>query len=149
MGFFGGTETAVNPSGTAHMTGPQQIQIEYESHIFLPVFLMFLLAVVILGGGGWAVYRFAIQPSRAAAVPTTKVIRRLPEEVIEVEGVVVEEEKKLPKRQIKRLPAPAAKRLPAGKGAAAPKISKRKSVTRKTSPSSRTRQTRRRTTRRR
>ena len=150
MGAFGGTETALNPEGTANMTGPQEIPINYESHVFLPIALMFLLAVVVLGGGGWAVYRFALKPSRAAALPPAAAARRLPEEVIEVQGVVVDDETKIvPGRaSAKSLAAPPMKRLPAGRKGAQPKISGRKPPAKKTSPSSKTRQTKRKTTRR-
>ena len=137
MGAFGGTDTASNPNGTAYMNGPQQIPITYESHVLLPIFLMFLLAAVVLGGGGFAIYRYAIQPGRApTTLPPAGAARRLPEEIVEVKTVIVEKEKKLPagKRAVKKLPPPAAKRLTTGRGVAGTGKTTKKSAGKKEAP---------------
>jgi len=151
MGVFGGTETALNPSGTANMSAPQEIQINYESNVALPISLMLLLAIVVLGGGGWAVYRFAIKPSQVAPLPSGRAARRLPEEVIEVQGVVDDETKITPgRRAAKSLPPATVKRLPAGRGATTSVKSTKKPATgKKSTKTSRTQQTKRRSTRRR
>jgi len=150
MGAFGGTETALNPSGTEHMSGPQQVQINYKSNVALPIFLMLLLVIVVGSGGGWAIYRFAVKPARLATLPGGAA-RRLPEEVIEVQGVVDNETKiTAGRRTARRLPPAAVKRLPAGRGTAGSiKSAKKPAAGKKSSTTSKTQQTKRKSTRRR
>ncbi|MBL7209639.1 MAG: putative Ig domain-containing protein [Dehalococcoidia bacterium] len=129
VGAFGGKYKAVNPSGTAHMTVPQTVTVEYESHYALAAFLMSLVALTIIAAG-YGVYRYALQPRLAPALPPSRAARRLPPERKRLRAaaragrkpaetvVVLEEPPPTQAKKRKRLAPPGTRALPEGRGAA-------------------------------